>query len=140
MARLLSIFFLFYLLAFVGLRFFILASGTHTDQVAIRTETDLVSNSARHDFKRIRVKGSVIQSGHYFWDLLLIPSYSLKTSGGLRMHVFAKGAVPAIGSRLEMVGVFRQYYQGSYGQWLGMVELERGYLDVEIPSAQLNLP
>ena len=127
MARLLSVCLLFYLLTFIGLRLFIHASGKNNDTEPVRNAADLVARSDRHDFKRLRLSGAVVQSGHYFYDLLFIPSYSFQTNSGLTMRVFASKAVPATGQHLGVVGVFRQYYQGSYGSWLGLVEKERTY-------------
>ena len=108
------------------------APGTSADTHAIKHETELLTHSDRHDHKRLRLRGVVQQSGHYFWDLLFISSYTLQTSGGLTLLVFADGAVPSQGQALEVVGVFRQYYQGSYGSWLGLVEKERRYMGEEI--------
>ncbi|MCB0532126.1 MAG: hypothetical protein H6574_22035 [Lewinellaceae bacterium] len=137
MARLTALFFLFYMVAFLGLRWYIHAPGKHLDQQPVRSEADLLQHSDRHDFKRLRLKGAVLQSGDYFWDLLLIPTYQIKTTRGLTLTVFSSASVPAEGRYLEVVGVFRQYYRGSYGCWLGLVELERKYPAENNPAAGL---
>lgn len=127
MARLSSIFFLIYFVAFLGLRFLIHSPGKPQGEEPVRSESDLLARSDRHDFKRLKLRGTVRHSGDYFWDLLFIPTYTLQTSGGLTLTIFAKGSPPAPDRDLELIGVFRQYYRGRYGCWLGVVEVERVY-------------
>ncbi|TNE60451.1 MAG: hypothetical protein EP344_07185 [Bacteroidetes bacterium] len=131
MAKLFSILLLCYVLAFAGVRLFIYAPGKDPGREPVRGAADLLDRSDRHDFKRLRMKGRVVQSGHFFWDLLLVPSYTFEANNGLRLQVFAAEAVPATGQYLTLVAVFRQYYKGWYGQWLGLVELERTYVETE---------
>ena len=102
-------------------------------QMDVKAKTNpldhVVEHSDRYDKNCVLLRGDVSESGHPFFDLFFIKSYSLRVSDGRTIVVFSESSTPIKGGHLLVNGEFRQFFHGFYVTWLGIIEWERAYLD-----------
>ena len=122
---------LLYSIAFVAIHAFTNLPASCNNEggpIPISDLSHVIKNSDRFDGHCICFMGEVISSGHWFFDLFFVNTYTLR-SNGKSIVVFGATNIPVQGSEISVYGEFRQIYYGHYFMWVGLVESQRFYKD-----------